>query len=339
MERVRARVSGMGGLFICYRRDDTAPYARLLSESLADHFGRDAIYRDLDSMAPGVDFPKAVTHALETCDVLLALIGPNWLSPGAEGARRLDDPTDYVRIEIATALRRDDVLVVPVLIESTRMPARRELPEELAGLADRQAHRLADEGWKGDLEDLVVALEKAVPSRSPPPAAAGTSPTKARRRPRLLIAVGAVASVVLVTLVLLNRPDLSPSGDASAVTPCSFGPVRLSAAPLARFDGGFSLTVRVDNTTGDELTMPPSRDVFVLDDRRAVLDVGEPSTWSTVWPVDVPPRTSFERSVTVRGDSGDLPASGSTVGVRVEGVYATGSGPKCTLTVDGVAVP
>lgn len=79
----------MGGIFISYRREDTAPYARLLSESLAARFGREAIYRDLDSMKPGVDFPKAVAAAVGTCDVLLALIGPDWPSPRADGTRRL----------------------------------------------------------------------------------------------------------------------------------------------------------------------------------------------------------------------------------------------------------
>lgn len=151
----------MSGIFISYRREDTKAYARLLSTALAARFGHEQVFRDIDTMGPGVNFGAAITEAVGECDVLLALIGNQWLTATQEGRRRLDDPDDYVRREIGAALGRE-VLVVPVLIEDAKMPGRAELLEVIAPLADRHAHRLADEGWDGGVERLVNALAQVV---------------------------------------------------------------------------------------------------------------------------------------------------------------------------------
>ena len=148
----------MGGIFISYRREDSAPYARLLGDSLAAIFGPEQIFRDIDTIGPGVDFPEAIADAVGSCKVLLAVINTNWLTVQRDGQRRLDDPADYVRLEIAAALDRD-VLVVPVLIEQTKMPGRAELPPALAELADRNAVRLTDDGWHDGVRRLANALE------------------------------------------------------------------------------------------------------------------------------------------------------------------------------------
>ncbi|MCA1692299.1 MAG: toll/interleukin-1 receptor domain-containing protein [Actinobacteria bacterium] len=152
----------MSGIFISYRREDTKPYARLLSDSLASHFGQGKIFRDVDTIGPGADFPEAIAKAVGECDALLALVGKKWVAARQQGKRRLDDPRDYVRLEITTALERG-ILVVPVLIEDTRMPAPKDLPEPLAEFADRNAHRLTDAGWNDEVKQLIRALEKVVP--------------------------------------------------------------------------------------------------------------------------------------------------------------------------------
>src|SRR5215210_761834 len=121
----------MSGIFISYRREDSTTYARLLSDTLGEHFGSHLVFRDVDTMGPGVDFPTAIAAAVNECDVLLALIGERWLTAEHAGNRRLDDENDYVRVEIEAALERG-ILVVPVLLEGTRMPTRAELPESLA---------------------------------------------------------------------------------------------------------------------------------------------------------------------------------------------------------------
>src|SRR6476620_6767901 len=130
----------MGGIFISYRREDSELYAGRLRDALRSHFGANQVFRDRDSIAPGERFPRRVEWELSSCDVLLALIGPTWLTvKGGAGRRRLDNPNDLVRVEIATVLARgDEVLIIPVLIGSTSMPAADDLPKPLAALAERQ---------------------------------------------------------------------------------------------------------------------------------------------------------------------------------------------------------
>jgi hypothetical protein len=173
----------MGGIFISYRRDDSAPYARLLSDSLGDHFGPEMIFRDIDTIAPGEDFPDAIAGAVGRCQVLLAVIGDNWLDAQQDGRRRLDHEGDYLRLEIAAALQRN-IVVVPVLLEQTRMPDKAELPPDLAELADRNAIRLADDGWDDGVRRLAVSLQKPLgvaPAREPGALRPGPEPADGSR--------------------------------------------------------------------------------------------------------------------------------------------------------------
>src|SRR6478672_4528343 len=110
----------MGGIFISYRREDSGPYAGRLRDALSHHFGAEQVFRDIDRINPGERFPRVIEQEVGSCDALLALIGPTWLAVRDEAARRrLDNPEDYVRLEIATALARSNVLVIPVLIGPT----------------------------------------------------------------------------------------------------------------------------------------------------------------------------------------------------------------------------
>ena len=169
----------MSGIFISYRREDSAPYARLLSESLGSHFGADEIFRDIDTIGPGVDFPEAIAKAVGGCQVLLAVIGGKWLDAEQGGQRRLDNEGDYVRLEIAAALQRN-ILVVPVLLEQTRMPSKAELPADLAELADRNAVRLTDDGWNDAVRRLATRLERTLGVGTAP----ATAPVTAAPQPR-----------------------------------------------------------------------------------------------------------------------------------------------------------
>ena len=130
----------MGGIFISYRREDSGPYAGRLRDALSRHFGAEQVFRDIDSINPGERFPRMIEQEVGSCDALLAVIGPTWLAVTDDaGRRRLDDPDDYVRLEIATALGRSDVLVIPVLVGATSMPAAADLPKPLAALAECNA--------------------------------------------------------------------------------------------------------------------------------------------------------------------------------------------------------
>src|SRR3954452_7454489 len=106
----------MPKIFFCYRRDDSNPPAGRIFDHLAVHFGKSELFKNVDSMPLGLDFRRVLSEKVAQCDVLLALIGDAWLTAAnAKGQRRIDDPADFVRIEIEAALRRN-IPVVPVLV-------------------------------------------------------------------------------------------------------------------------------------------------------------------------------------------------------------------------------
>jgi glycerophosphoryl diester phosphodiesterase len=132
--------SEAGRVFISYRRQETAWPARQLYEVLVAELGADRVFKDVDNIEPGDDFVERIQSAVGSCQVLLALIGPQWLTVmDGKGARRIDDPEDFVRLEVETALNRDDVRVIPILVDNAEMPTPQQLPRGLAGLTRRQA--------------------------------------------------------------------------------------------------------------------------------------------------------------------------------------------------------
>ena len=132
--------SEAGRVFISYRRQETAWPARQLYDVLVAELGADRVFKDVDNIEPGDDFVERIQSAVGSCQVLLALIGPQWLTVlDVKGARRIDDPEDFVRLEVETALNRDDVRVIPILVDNAKMPTPQELPRGLAGLTRRQA--------------------------------------------------------------------------------------------------------------------------------------------------------------------------------------------------------
>ena len=121
------------GILISYRREETAYAAGWLFDRLADQFGRGQVFKDVDSIDLGDDFVEVITAAVGFCDVLLALIGDQWLAiTDEDGRRRLDNPDDFVRLEIEAALTRK-VRVIPILVGGARMPRADELPPGLVG--------------------------------------------------------------------------------------------------------------------------------------------------------------------------------------------------------------
>lgn len=149
----------MSGVFISYRRTDSDVAAGRLADDLSDILGPGRVFRDIDSLQAGEDFPRALDRALDSCSALIALIGSRWSNTvDGKGQRRLDDPTDWVRLEIARALERD-IRVIPVLVSAT-MPQKSELPDDLAPLLRRHALELTDRHWRQDVEGLAQALER-----------------------------------------------------------------------------------------------------------------------------------------------------------------------------------
>jgi hypothetical protein len=148
-----------GRIFMTYRREDTAYPAAWLFDRLAGYFGRDQVFKDIDSIELGDDFVEVITAAVGSCDALLALIGDRWLSSTDRGGqRRLDDPGDFVRLEIEAALARS-VRVIPILVGGAQMPRVDELPASLAKLARRQALELSPARFDADTRRLLRVLD------------------------------------------------------------------------------------------------------------------------------------------------------------------------------------
>ena len=151
-----------GRIFISYRRDETAYAAGWLYDRLADHYGGGQVFKDVDSIELGDDFVEVINGAVGSCDVLLALIGEDWLSiTDAHGRRRLDDPHDFVRLEIEAALARN-VRVIPILVDGARMPTDEELPDSLDRLARRQALELSPARFDFDTGRLLKVLDETL---------------------------------------------------------------------------------------------------------------------------------------------------------------------------------
>jgi hypothetical protein len=157
----------MAKLFISYRRDDSIGVAGRVYDRLAAHFGRDAVFMDVDTIPFGVDFRQHLNDAVSRCDVLLVVIGEAWLGITRAGQRRLDDPKDFVRIEIEAGLRRG-IPVIPVVIAPAKMPQETDLPETMRDLAYRNALEV-DPGrdFHSHLDRLIRGIEALLPGSVP----------------------------------------------------------------------------------------------------------------------------------------------------------------------------
>jgi len=146
-------------IFISYRRTDTADFTVALYNQLLDYFREDMIFKDINTIQPGQQFAEVLEAALDSCAVVLVVIGPGWV--GKE-SNRLMEEGDWVRQEIAVALQRN-LRVVPILVNGTKMPAKDQLPPDLHGLTKRQAHPIDNQRFEYDVERLCLAIKDLVP--------------------------------------------------------------------------------------------------------------------------------------------------------------------------------
>ena len=221
----------MSGIFISYRREDSEDSTRAIYESLVPKFGKERLFLDVEAIKPGSDFRDAIEESLGSCGVFLAVIGPTWLNVRANndptGPRRLDHPGDYVRQEVAAALRKGHTLpVIPVLVRGASMPTVEELPEELKDLAYRNGLNMNNLDWDGDMAKLVDAMRAhvgeprssdATASVTAPKSVAPSASTALSRR-RKWIFLGIAASVLVAFLVLYNGTKDSTGGIAGGNT-------------------------------------------------------------------------------------------------------------------------
>jgi hypothetical protein len=197
----------MGGVFVSYRRDDSRDIAGRIVDRLRQEYSTDQLFLDIDAIPAGTNFDAVLADRLKSCDVLLALIGPHWLTAtDASGQRRLDSPTDYVRREIAAALQRDDVRVIPLLVSGAEMPRREDLPDDLKPIVGRQNYHLRYERFNADVDDLVAQLITVV------------RPAGRRRYLRWAIPLG-LAVALTAAVLILNPPASVPTADPTQSVP------------------------------------------------------------------------------------------------------------------------
>jgi len=153
----------MSKIFISYRRVDSADVTGRIYDYLCRTFNSDDIFKDVDSIPPGVDFRTIIRETVESCDVAVVIIGKDWLTTtNSQGNLRLDDPDDFVRLEIEGALKRN-IPLIPVLVRGAELPSSKDLPVSLQSLAYRNAIQVRpDPDFKNDVGRLVRALEHVV---------------------------------------------------------------------------------------------------------------------------------------------------------------------------------
>ena len=150
----------MAKVFLSYRRDDGAAYAGRLYDRLVSHLGAEAVFMDIDHIEPGEDFVEVIEGTIADSSTLVVIIGPQWATlADLAGSRRLDNPEDFVRLEIAAALARD-IRIIPVLVGGARMPLSQELPHSLQPLARRQAVEISDSRFHADVDRLIESIDR-----------------------------------------------------------------------------------------------------------------------------------------------------------------------------------
>lgn len=197
----------MTSIFISYRRADSMAYTGRIYDRLVNAFGAHHVFKDVEDIPPGEDFRSVLDKALTKADVVLIIMGPQWLMITDDGGkRRLNDPTDFVRIEVETALKRNDVLVIPVLVNNATMPSAEALPAALKDLAFRNSVVVRnDPDFNPDINHLITAIEKRL---------------KGERSGRLPLIIGAIAAIAIIAalLIFVVLPGLNKSAPTPTAT-------------------------------------------------------------------------------------------------------------------------
>lgn len=203
-------------IFVSYRRQDASGEAGRLVDHLQEIYGEDSVFLDVETLEAGLDFIQAIEKALNSCKVLIAMIGPHWLNiQDAEGNQRIFNEGDFIRIEISAALKRD-IRVIPVLVNGAVMPTADQLPEDLQGLTRRHAQEISSSRWKYDCDQLVAALSKIIEPKPQPVKPTPITPNRAKKKSWLaknyLWLLGGLVGLILL-IQLLSLPEEDPIYD------------------------------------------------------------------------------------------------------------------------------
>ncbi len=194
-------------IFISYRREDAAGYARAIYDELARRFGAGRVFIDVDDIAAGQPFDEAIRRAVGASSVLLVLIGRRWLGEREGTLARINEPGDFVRQEVAAGLARG-MRVIPVLLDGATMPGESQLPDELRALSRRNALELDNARFAADIERLVAALGESL--GMPADAAAKAQAPAGLRRRTLAAALAALLVAAVAGAAFVAWPTRAP---------------------------------------------------------------------------------------------------------------------------------
>ena len=200
----------MTTVVISYRRDDSKEITGRIFDHLERHFGPGQVLMDVNSIPYGEKFPAYLKQKLEICDILIAVVGPQWAGTNEKGELRIQEKTDWVRIEIATVLARN-IPVIPLLIDDTEMPDRAILPEDLLDFADRQAARIRSEDFRNHIGRLLESMDEQLAGRAQP-SKTNSSPDFRSYPGRLLKS----ADTLLASIALETPQTPSPAKEEAA---------------------------------------------------------------------------------------------------------------------------
>jgi TIR domain len=246
-------VNVMSKIIVSYRRSDSQAISGRIVDRLIAHFGDKSVFMDIESIPFGTDFRQHIKSALSQADVLLAIVGPEWLARGSDGRSRLQDDSDPVRVEIETALA-EKLRIIPVLVQGAPMPKAGELPDSLRDFSFLNAAPVdVGRDFNSHIDRLIQSIDRVHSQKSvgvaanpffksptPPMSAAPnrTSFTRLGAAPAVLLVVAGVASAAawLMTSSLLPRSAPAPAAVAMAPKQTSPDPVAAAAASAPSSD-------------------------------------------------------------------------------------------------------
>lgn len=213
-------------VFLSYRRDDCAGYAGRLEDALERALGKGQVFRDILDIRAGEKFADVIHASVAQARVTLVLLGPRWQGPLADGKRRIDNPDDFVRMEVAAALASGN-RVIPVLLSGASLPKTEDLPVDLRDLTRRQTLTVNEASWDADVARLIDALDIA---------------SGRRHRPILIASVFVLAGIGIAAMYWLNKPE--PAVVADPI-------VALTAETTQQLLGAWETTADITYSWGD----------------------------------------------------------------------------------------
>ncbi|MCP9771576.1 toll/interleukin-1 receptor domain-containing protein [Synechococcus sp. Tobar12-5m-g] len=246
-------------ILIIYRKGDTEGQAGRLFNDLIRHFGNNAVFMDVTGIEPGRDFRKAIDNQVTSCSVLLAVIGKGWvIAKDHSGALRLDDPMDFVRLEIASALRRD-IPVLPLLVQGAKMPRAEELPEDLRALAFRNAVELTHTRWDSDVQVLIKALRPYIRK--------DLNPWLSQPIASVVTGVGLLL-IASAWYIITSKPQVTTQPQVA-----SKHQVKPQTSPFHNWEGSWGLQFEFNGAWSNELKMTLSSDQHGIEGNYRGLDI------------------------------------------------------------------